>query len=248
LSVESLSIGQLAKSVGIGVETIRFYERQGLIEEPPRKPSGYRQYPSDAVRRLRFIMRAKTLGFSLKEINALLNLRADPRSDCGDIKIRAEQRLSQVDDKIRHLELIRRELGSLIQACEGEGSLDDCPILGAFDAGRQVRVELVFSPDCPNVSETRDRLGQALARLGLPERWVEWDLSAPNTPVHLRKYGSPTVLINGGDTDAVPPDQDGDCCRVYCDESQALSGSPSVERLVATLENSYGASPVSTWE
>src|SRR6266852_273541 len=92
-NMKPLTIGQVARQAGVGVETVRFYERQGLLEEPSRRESGYRQYPEDVVARLRFIRRAKELGFSLKEIAELIALRLDPATMCSDIKERAEAKI-----------------------------------------------------------------------------------------------------------------------------------------------------------
>jgi len=80
--MESMTIGKLAKRAGVGVETIRFYERKGLLPEPPRRYSGYREYPESAIDRVRFIRRAKELGFTLKEIGELLELRIRPGTTC----------------------------------------------------------------------------------------------------------------------------------------------------------------------
>ena len=90
--MKSLTIGQLARNGGVGVETVRFYERKGLLAEPDRRPSGYRQYDEDVVDRLRFIRRAKELGFTLNEIKELLSLRIDPTTTCADVKSRAEEK------------------------------------------------------------------------------------------------------------------------------------------------------------
>lgn len=87
--MESLTIGKVARLAEVGVETIRFYEREGLIEEPSRGESGYRQYPKETIQRLRFIKRAKDLGFTLREIKELLALRLDPGTTCGDVRRRA---------------------------------------------------------------------------------------------------------------------------------------------------------------
>ncbi len=95
-----LTIGQLAKSAGVGVETVRFYERKGLLAEPNRRPSGYRQYDEEVVNRLRFIKRAKELGFTLAEIKELLSLRRNPTTTCADVKRRSEEK---IDDATRGL-------------------------------------------------------------------------------------------------------------------------------------------------
>ncbi len=132
--METLSIGQLAKQAGVGVETIRFYERKGLIAEPARRPSsGYRQYPVGAVRRIRFIRRAKELGFTLREIQELLDLEASPRSTCAEVRVKAEAKLVDVHQKIQDLQRIEHVLTSLAKSCRGSGPTEHCPILAALD-------------------------------------------------------------------------------------------------------------------
>ena len=131
--MESLTIGQVARRAGIGIETMRFYERQGLIKEPPRRDSGYRQYPDDVVARLRFIKRAKELGFSLKEIKELLALRVDPETTCAEVKSRAQAKIVDVEAKILALQRIRKALVKLTTVCRGSGPTSECPILDALD-------------------------------------------------------------------------------------------------------------------
>ena len=106
----SLTIGQLAQRAGVGVETIRFYEREGLISEPPRRPSGYRDYPLETVARIVFIRRAKDLGFTLKEINELLDLRIRPRRNCAQVKKSADAKIADIDSRIASLRRMRRAL------------------------------------------------------------------------------------------------------------------------------------------
>ena len=130
-----LSIGQVAKMSGIGVETIRFYERKGLIDEPPRKTSGYRQYDETAVTKLAFIQQAKTLGFSLKEIGELLSLREKPGSTSREIKRLAEAKLCDIKDKMEMLGRMQRTLENLVEQCPGKGPLSHCPILEAIETG-----------------------------------------------------------------------------------------------------------------
>jgi MerR family copper efflux transcriptional regulator len=108
--VRTLSIGQIASQAGVGVETVRFYEREGLIPVPARRASGYRQYDEQTVARLRFIRRAKELGFTLNEIASLLSLRHDPQSTSGDVKREAERQIANIESKIRSLQRIRRTL------------------------------------------------------------------------------------------------------------------------------------------
>ena len=128
-----LTIGQLAKRSGIGIETVRFYERKGLVEEPPRTDSGYRQYPEDVVARIRFIRRAKELGFKLKEISELLSLRVDPDTKCADVKKQTELKIADVEEKIRVLQGIMTALKKLAASCVGTVPTSECPILEALD-------------------------------------------------------------------------------------------------------------------
>ena len=129
----TMTIGKLAKRAGVGVETIRFYERKGLIPEPPRRSSGYREYDDDTVTRVRFIRHAKELGFTLKEINGLLSLQLDPEKPCQDVNRRIETKLSDIDEKIQMLNRMKDALQRLSTQCGGEGSVSDCPILEALE-------------------------------------------------------------------------------------------------------------------
>ena len=129
-----MMIGEAARNAGVGVETIRFYERRRLIEQPPKpKGGGFRVYPPHTVERLRFIRQAQGLGFSLSEIDELLSLRADPSKDCGDVRRRAEAKLVEVEGKIARLERVRAALAELIAACPAQGALRACSILGAIE-------------------------------------------------------------------------------------------------------------------
>ena len=128
-----LTIGKVARLAGVGIETIRFYEREGLIAEPPRKESGYRQYGAASVSRLRFIHRAKALGFSLKEIKELLFLRLDPGTTCDSILGRAEKKIQEVEEKIQTLQQMKKALEALAAACPGQGPVSECPIIGVTD-------------------------------------------------------------------------------------------------------------------
>jgi len=131
--MKPLTIGQVAKAAEVGIETIRFYERRGLIQEPPRKDSGYRQYPADVVARLRFIQRAKELGFSLKEIKELLTLRVDPETTCAEVRSRAQVKIADIEQKIEALHKMKQALVKLTQTCKGRGPTSECPILDALD-------------------------------------------------------------------------------------------------------------------
>ncbi len=132
-----MSIGEVAREAGIGIETIRFYERKGLIKEPPRKISGYRQYPTAVVNHLLFIKTAKELGFSLKEISELLSLKLKPTGECKVIKMKAQEKIEEIEGKIRTLQKMKSILGKLTKACPGEGSTNECPILDAISIGQK---------------------------------------------------------------------------------------------------------------
>jgi len=128
-----LRIGSVASQAGVGVETVRFYERRGLIDEPPRTGAGYRKYPPGAVDRIRFIRRAKDLGFTLKEVRELLGLRVDSEATCGDVKESARAKITDIEGKIRVLQRMKRALVKLTTACDGRGPVECCPILGALE-------------------------------------------------------------------------------------------------------------------
>jgi len=132
--MEQLTIGQVAERLGIGVETVRFFERRGLIDEPPRAESGYRLYGAGDVERLRFIRRAKDLGFKLSEIAELLQLRGDLGAVGEDMRGQVQFKLADIEAKIRDLEGMRETLLRLTRACSG-GSLEACPIMGALTKG-----------------------------------------------------------------------------------------------------------------
>ena len=134
----AMTIGRLARNAGVGVETIRFYERKGLIEQPQRpRDGGYRVYPEETAHRIRFIRQAQELGFSLREVQDLLSLRADPESDSADVRERAAAKLAEVKRKITELERIRAALEDLIAACPGRGALRNCSIMETLRAGEE---------------------------------------------------------------------------------------------------------------
>ena len=131
----AMTIGRLAARAGVNVDTIRYYERNGLLPAPARRASGYREYALADIERLRFIRRAKDLGFTLAEIGDLLSLSTERGSDMRRVKRKAEERLEQVEFKIKELQRVRRGLKTLIAACPGRGDLDGCPIMAALAGG-----------------------------------------------------------------------------------------------------------------
>ena len=132
-----MRIGDVARQSGVGVETVRFYEQKGLIAQPPRPMAGgYRDYPNEVVRRIRFIRSAQQLGFSLTEVFDLLELEAGDDAQCVDVRQRAEIKREEVLTKIDNLKRIRHALDDLIDACPGTGPARSCSILEAINSGR----------------------------------------------------------------------------------------------------------------
>ena len=132
--MEVLTIGKVARKAGVNVETIRFYERQGLIRQPPKpNGTGARVYPDEAVVRVRFVREAQQLGFTLREIGELLALRANPATDCSKVRDKAAAKLHDVQQKIERLRQIGAALETLIVACPARGSLQACSIIDALE-------------------------------------------------------------------------------------------------------------------
>jgi len=127
-----MKIGELAERSGVSVQTVRFYERNGLLPEPVRTRSGYREYGPHDVHRLRFIRRAKELGFTLTEVGELLDLRVDPRRPADDVRDRALQKIHTTRAKIQDLERIHGALQRLVDRCEAHGSPDECALMHAI--------------------------------------------------------------------------------------------------------------------
>lgn len=133
---EELTIGRVAKWAGVNVQTVRYYERRGLLLPDGRRDSGYRLYGEEAVRKLLFIRNAQGLGFSLDEIARLLRLRVGRTVRCGKVKRRAQARLKTVQGKIAGLRAMERVLQRLIRTCSVRGTTDRCPILESLEDGR----------------------------------------------------------------------------------------------------------------
>jgi Hg(II)-responsive transcriptional regulator len=125
--------GELAKQANVNSETLRYYEREGLLPEPARSESGYRQYAEEDVKRVRFIKRAQDLGFSLREIKELLALKLNASQSAREVKRLAEQKIQEIENKIHHLEAMKTILGHLVEACSGKGSVSECPIINCLD-------------------------------------------------------------------------------------------------------------------
>ncbi|MAO57557.1 MAG: heavy metal-responsive transcriptional regulator [Rhodospirillaceae bacterium] len=131
--MEMLNIGDVAGQGGVTVETLRYYEREGLIEAPDRDANGYRKYAPEVVRQIQFIKRAQDVGFTLKDIKELLSLKADPGASCRDVRARAEGKISEMGEKIVMLQRMKAVLADWAAACPDAGPVDQCPILDALD-------------------------------------------------------------------------------------------------------------------
>ena len=143
----ALRTGEVARQAGVNVETLRFYERQGILPEPPRRQSGYREYPPGTVGLIRFIKRAQELGFSLREVQELLDLRSAPRRASGQAPRLVQAKIEEVDHKIRDLEAMREALQGLLCACRGKSSRSVCPIIESLSG-------------CPTCREADARKGE----------------------------------------------------------------------------------------
>lgn len=129
----TMKIGELARRARVNVQTVRYYERRGLLEEPARRASGYREYTATTLERLRFIRRAQELGFTLSEIGELLALRLDPHTTAAQVKARAQEKMAQIECKIDDLQRIQQALSHLAGKCRGgSGPTGECPLLDAL--------------------------------------------------------------------------------------------------------------------
>lgn len=135
--MNGLTIGKVARSAGLAIDTVRYYEREGLIEKPARSPAGYRHYRPEVTARLRFIRQAKELGFSLSEIRELLALKVTPGKSCADVRARAEAKIANVAQRIAQLNRMKRALAKLATACSGRGPTSECPILDALESEKR---------------------------------------------------------------------------------------------------------------
>ena len=134
--MQNLTIGKLARQAGLGVETLRYYERRGLIEPERRTDSGYRLYHADARQRLRFIRRAQALGFSLDEVAELLSLSDRPEKSAAEVKQLARAKIADIETRILDLERMKSALSELEVQCPGHaGTTAECPILAALNQG-----------------------------------------------------------------------------------------------------------------
>lgn len=137
----SLRIGELARLAKVNVQTLRFYERKGLLPAPPRRATGYREYPPKTVNLVRFIKRAQELGFSLRQIRELMDLREVPRATCGDVVVLAQRKIEEIDAKITDLWAVRAALTELLKGCAGAAPIAQCPIIESLEGEGEPSVQ-----------------------------------------------------------------------------------------------------------
>lgn len=135
--IANITIGRVAKLARVNIQTVRYYERRGILAPDGHRESGYRLYTEEAIRRIRFIKNAQELGFTLDEIGDLLRLRVSHRARCADVRRKAEAKLRQVDEKIATLRSMRHILERLIRTCRKHGTTDACPILGSLEGEKR---------------------------------------------------------------------------------------------------------------
>ncbi|MBR0552779.1 MerR family transcriptional regulator [Stakelama marina] len=149
----AMTIGKAAKKAGVSVETIRFYERRGLIEQPAKPDRSVRRYSDQVVREIRFIKEAQQLGFTLRQAGELLDLRSDPTADRSAVRLQAIAKRREVRHKIFHLQQIDKALSTLVEQCPGCGDLHDCSIIESLESARSDTLSFPedFEPEQPAV-------------------------------------------------------------------------------------------------
>jgi len=150
--MKAFKAGELAKQAHVNVETLRYYEREGLLPEPARTEAGYRLYGQDDVQRVRFIKHAQELGFSLKEVRELLALRLDDSRPASEVRHLTAQKIEQIEAKIQSLQSMKAILETLVQACTGEGDVAHCPIMHCLEQRIPDKQTTIKRP--PNKKET----------------------------------------------------------------------------------------------
>lgn len=129
-----MTIGILAKKSDVTVETVKFYEKVGVLPKPQKPSSGFRTYPSEYVSRIHFIKRAQELGFTLREVKELLKLKVDKKATCGQVMKKTDEKILEVEKKIKDLKQMKKSLEQIRECCEdGTQTLTDCPILECFE-------------------------------------------------------------------------------------------------------------------
>lgn len=234
--------GELADQAGVHIETLRYYERRGLLGEPPRTPGGYRKYPDAAVALLRFVKRAQQLGFTLDEVEELLHLDGGGPDGCDTARALAEARKADLEARIADLQRMRDSLADLVATCHRPPADRSCPLLAAIatpptppavvaisEESMGTTLQVLHVPDCPNLAPLLQRLREAT---DLPVSTREISTAAAAAAAGMN--GSPTLLINGQDPFLNPNPHDHDrgvSCRIYRDEHDRAVPAPSVTQL-----------------
>ena len=129
-----LKIGEVAERARVNLQTIRYYEREKLLPEPPRLAAGYRMYPEQTVRRVRFIKRAQQIGFTLSEIRDLLAIRIGGDRTSSEVRVLAQAKIIDIEEKMQTLQRMKEALGRITERCSGCGPASECPILESIDS------------------------------------------------------------------------------------------------------------------
>ena len=235
--MDGLTRSQLAQRAEVNLETIRFYEREGLLPPAPRTASGYRIFSESAIDRLAFVKRAKSLGFSLEEIRGLLILQDEHADVCAEVRDLLQAKLSVVREKKAELEKLESHLSAALLKCNQAlkpqpKHPEVCPVLRQM-AERQiqkeglkgVKIEVLYFGDCPNHLPTLERIHQVLREENCTAEVSEVLVSDVEAAHKVRFLGSPTVRVNGIDIEPGAKDRRdfGLMCRRY------TNGMPSHE-------------------
>ena len=223
---------ELAGQAAVNTETLRYYERRGLLTQPPRTPGGYRDYPPTAVDLLRFIKRAQELGFTLDEVEELLHLDTGGPDSRDAARALAEHRRADLERRIQDLQRMHDSLADLVATCDRPRVDRNCALLDAIDHRQEtsLKLEVLHVPDCPNLAPMLQRLAEA-SDLPVTTRLIETDADA----AEFGMAGSPTLLIDGVDPFAAGDDCGcGVSCRLYRDGGRIVPA-PSVEQLRAAI-------------
>lgn len=167
---DTMGIGALARATGVGVETLRYYDRIGLLSQPGRRKGAYRRYGDDAVARLRFIRRAADLGFSLAETRELLALRAREGAPCTSVREKASQKLSVIEEKLVELTELRDAVAALVRACAGDRAVEHCTILAALAGDETVHRNRKGPPSWPQQHPRPEPAAARASRARKPAR------------------------------------------------------------------------------
>jgi DNA-binding transcriptional MerR regulator len=207
-------IGQLATRTNVSIQSLRLYERLGLLTPDGRTTAGYRTFDVDAVRRVRSIRRAQGLGFTLREIAQLLAAPISSSNICQSVHSQASRNLRRLDQRIESLNAMRAQLANYLDGCDKSSSAEACPLYQALNKTdmptpapfRKLSgplIELVFTPDCPSIEVARSAIREALTSQGMQLRWLEWERDHSSTPLRLRSLRSPSVVVNRMDVTCV---------------------------------------------